>query len=345
MPEAVFVHRKWRYVHVNAAAAQALGYDDPAELLGQDALALVDPADLSVVRARERILHAGAPAQPREIRLLHRTGRRVWFEIASVQVEFDGAPAIAAFARDVSARRTLETRMLQAERLLAMGNLAQGVAHEIASPLSWVLTNLDYASRELHGKGPADVVEALRDAREGLDRVLSLVRDMRMLARPDMEERGPTDVRVALEAALSLAQSQLRHRAKLVRHLSPAPAVLVNESRLAQVFLNVLRNAGQAVPYGAPDHHEVRVSCGTDPDGRARVEIADTGEGMAPAQLHRAFDPFYTTRPPGEGMGLGLSVAQAVVAACGGEIALESAPGRGTTVRILLPPADGPAWP
>ncbi|MFZ5479146.1 MAG: hybrid sensor histidine kinase/response regulator [Myxococcota bacterium] len=340
IPEPVFVHRDWRFLHVNPAAAAALGYDDPAELAGADALAAVDPADLAVVRARGKAILGGEAVGNREIRVVRRDGTRLWLEMASVSIDFEGAPAIAAFARDVTARRTLETRMLQAERLLAIGTLAGGVAHEIANPLTWVLTNVDYVSRELTGRGPADVTEALRDAREGLDRVLAIVRDMRLLARPDMEERQPADVRVALEAALSLAQPHIRHRARVVRQLSPVPRVLANETRLGQVFLNVLRNAGQAIPYGAPDTHEVRVRCATDRDGRVRVEVVDTGEGMSPAHLARVFDPFFTTRPPGEGMGLGLSVAQAVVAACGGEIAIDSQPGAGTVVRVLLPPAD-----
>src|SRR6185369_5616771 len=129
----------------------------------------------------------------------------------------------------------------------------------------------------------------------------------------------------------------IRHRASLVKALAPAPLVEANESRLGQVFLNLLINAAQAIPDGAADRHRIRVSTGTDAAGRAVVEIADTGAGIPAESLGRIFEPFYTTKPVGVGTGLGLSICRNLVQAIGGEISVESTPAVGSTFRVTLP--------
>jgi signal transduction histidine kinase len=136
-----------------------------------------------------------------------------------------------------------------------------------------------------------------------------------------------------------MAQHELRPRARLELDLRPTPPVLASPVRLSQVFLNLIVNAAQAIPEGAPERHRVRIAAALAPDGRARVEISDTGAGIAPADLGRIFDPFFTTKGVGEGTGLGLSVSQGIVAALGGTITCTSAPGEGTTFTVLLPAA------
>jgi CheY-like chemotaxis protein len=120
------------------------------------------------------------------------------------------------------------------------------------------------------------------------------------------------------------------------------PRVRGNHARLGQVFVNLLVNAIQSIPEGDPDHHEVRVSTSTDADGRAVVEVSDTGRGIPEPMRERVFDPFYTGRDNGgsgggTGTGLGLSVCHAIVHQLGGEISFESETGRGTTFRVVLP--------
>jgi CheY-like chemotaxis protein len=115
--------------------------------------------------------------------------------------------------------------------------------------------------------------------------------------------------------------------------------VLADEGRLAQVFINLLVNAAHAIPEGNTDAHRVTVRTRTDEQGRAVVEIADTGNGMPADVLARAFDPFFTTKEIGEGTGLGLSICHGIVSGLGGQIAIESTRGRGCLVRVVLPPA------
>jgi len=236
-----------------------------------------------------------------------------------------------------------------AEKMAALGTLAAGVAHEINNPLSYVLTNLDFVPAELNElmasgalRGTAqleEVLQALREAREGAERVSDIVRDLRLYSSPDEEKPKGVDVTRALEAMITLAKAELRHRARLVRDFQPVPLVVAAETRLGQVFLNLLINAAQAIPEGNGDGNEVRVSTRTDEAGFALIEIADTGGGIAPEIRARIFDPFFTTKQVGVGTGLGLSICLGIVRGLGGEISVESEVGKGSTFRVRLPPA------
>jgi signal transduction histidine kinase len=178
-------------------------------------------------------------------------------------------------------------------------------------------------------------------AREGAARVRTIVLDLKRFSRPDEAMVGPVDVREVLEYAIGIAASELRHRALLVRDYAPLPLVGVNESRLGQVFLNLLLNAAQAIPEGDVERNEIRVTCRADDQGRVVIEVADTGVGIPPRLIGRVFDPFVTTKQTGEGTGLGLFVSRSIVKEAGGDITLTSEVGRGTTVRVTLPAAAG----
>jgi CheY-like chemotaxis protein len=149
------------------------------------------------------------------------------------------------------------------------------------------------------------------------------------------------DVNHAIEFSLKMAERHVRQRARLVKRLEEIPPVMGVESRLGQVFLNLLVNAAQALPEGDAAHHEVRVTSSFDPaTARVVVEVIDTGRGIAAEDLPRIFDPFFTTKPVGTGAGLGLSICHSIVTSLGGEIAVDSQPGRGTTVKVSLPATE-----
>src|SRR5262249_33389157 len=143
--------------------------------------------------------------------------------------------------------------------------------------------------------------------------------------------------------AIRLTGNALRHRAQLVRELHPAPLVVADDGRLTQVFINLLVNAAQAIPEGRSDANRITVRTRTDESGRAVAEVADTGKGMPADVLARVFDPFFTTKDVGEGTGLGLSICHGIITNLGGQISIDSAPGHGTVVRVVLPPAQAAA--
>jgi CheY-like chemotaxis protein/two-component sensor histidine kinase len=180
--------------------------------------------------------------------------------------------------------------------------------------------------------------QSLFDAFDAAKRVDAIVRDLRLFSRSD-EESDSVDVHGVLESTLRMARAAIRDRAHITRQYAAVPLVEASESRLGQVFLNLIINAAQALPEGDADTQEIRVSTLRQPDGRVRVEITDTGCGIPPEVARRLFTPFLTTKPVGVGTGLGLTICQRIVQALGGEISFESVVGRGTTFRVVLPPA------
>lgn len=224
------------------------------------------------------------------------------------------------------------------------------VAHEINNPLMAVLANLEMLANDLGDfiEAPStvstvDMLAELRDAREAAERLRHIVWDLKLFSRGDEETRGRVDVERVLESSLRMVANEIRHRARLVRDYRPIPPVFANESHLGQVFLNLLVNAAQAIPEGHADRNEIRVITSTTDDGRVRVAISDTGTGMPPEIAARIFTPFFTTKPVGVGTGLGLAICHQLVGALGGEIAVDTAAGRGTTFSVTLPPLTGDA--
>ncbi|WP_407737257.1 PAS domain S-box protein [Hyalangium sp.] len=234
--------------------------------------------------------------------------------------------------------------LVQAERLATAGQLAAGVGHEINNPLAYVLANVMFAVEELGRiKAPVpgvdleEILKALVQTHLGAERIRDIVRDLRIFARGDPEAIGPVDVHAALDFSTAMAAHEIRQRAQFVRQYGDVPYVRANESRLGQVFLNLLLNAAQAIPEGAVDSHQVTVATRSAEEGWVMVEVSDTGQGIAPEHLPHIFEPFFTTKPVGVGTGLGLSVCHGIVKGLGGRIEVESQLGRGTTFRVSLP--------
>jgi PAS domain S-box-containing protein len=269
-----------------------------------------------------------------EVRLLGQLAEDLAFGVAAHRARAD--------------RDRLTAQLVQADRLVAMGTLAAGVAHEINNPLAYVIAALDHLEETMlampagpPGAGLREAREVLAEAREGAERVRLIVRDLKSFSRVEDARVERVDLRKVLEASINIAMNELKHRARLVTAFGQAPLVLANEAKLGQVFLNLLINAAQAIPPGHVDQHEIRVTSSTEADGRARVEVSDTGAGIPPALADRIFEPFVTSKRPGEGTGLGLSICRSVVGTLGGEVGFESAPGQGATFWVVLP-AAGP---
>ncbi|MDB4964992.1 MAG: sensor histidine kinase/response regulator [Myxococcales bacterium] len=343
-PDAVGVLRGDRFVFANRALAQALGYE-PAELVGRSALDLVvaderDEAERNITRMANREVLRDV-----DRRLRRKDGSVATLHYSGVNIVFDGGPALVLIGSDVTEQRVMQRKLMLADRMASMGTMAAGVAHEINNPLAYVMANLSFVAETLAEAGsPApflrpQLLEALTDAREGAERVRQIVRDLKLFSRGDEQPRAAVDVNAVLESAINMAYNEIRHRARLVKDLAVVPPVYGSDSRLCQVFVNLLINAAQAIPDGAAAVHRIRVNTDVDSVGRIRVRISDTGAGIEPAQLGRIFDPFFTTKPVGVGTGLGLSISHQIVTELGGEMTVESEPGRGTTFTVLLPPA------
>jgi signal transduction histidine kinase len=253
---------------------------------------------------------------------------------------------IRTHLRMATIRQRLQSHLLVADRMSAVGTLAAGVAHEINNPLSYVTSNLDLVAEEirtLSGGSPSSLLknlsEMIEDARVGAERVRKIVRGMKTFSRVDEERRQPLDVHAVLDLSINMTFNEIRHRARIVKDFGAIPFVEADEGQLGQVFVNLLVNAAHAIPEGLADANEIRIVTKTDASGGGVIEIRDTGHGIQPAVLKRIFDPFFTTKPVGSGTGLGLSICHGIVKGLGGQIVAESVPGHGSTFRITLPAA------
>jgi signal transduction histidine kinase/CheY-like chemotaxis protein/sugar lactone lactonase YvrE len=250
------------------------------------------------------------------------------------------------------ALRATQAQLVQAGKMAAVGTLAAGVGHEINNPLSYIISNLEHSCEELEAltreaEGPEpmrerlrEVQQVLREALMGSDRVRRIVKDLKTFSRQDEDTRGPVDLREVMDSAAKMAAGELKPRAQLIRdYAAEVPPVEGNEARLAQVFLNLIINAAQALPEGKPEQNEVRLVLKRGEADRVVAEVHDTGSGIPPEVLGRIFDPFFTTKPVGVGTGLGLALCHAFISSMGGRIEVESQVGRGTLFRLTLPVA------
>jgi two-component system, NtrC family, sensor kinase len=280
----------------------------------------------------------------RNIYKLHtatRRGRPLILNIALAPLKTTGSEArggVLVVLEDVTARVRLEEQLQQREKLSSIGLLAAGVAHEINTPLTGVSS---YTQMLLGMLAEADPKHALlQKIRRQTDRATGIVNNLLNFSRTGgVTEFAEVDLNRVLEDTLQLLEPQLRHsRIELRReYAEDLPRVYGNAGKLQQVFTNLLLNARDAIPGGG----SVTLRTREDEHDAVAVEVADTGIGIAPENVARIYDPFFTTKGVGRGTGLGLAVSYGIVQEHSGHITVESAPGRGTTFRITLPTAVG----
>jgi two-component system, NtrC family, sensor kinase len=340
-PDAIFIHWEGNVVFSNAAAATLLGYERAMALQGQRIEELVLPEERSILTGPTE------ESAPREVHWLHRSGRQVLGEVVTFTLLFERREVRVSIVRDITERKQMQAKLHSADRMASLGTLAAGVAHEINNPLSFMLSNVRFVRDELKDLSEMvdmrtrermrEVQEALDETLSGGDRVSDIVRDLKTFSRGDEGKRGTVALHAVLDLCANIARNQLKHRAILVKDYGELPPIPASESRLAQLFLNLIVNAAQAIPEGGNiNANEVRITT-RRVEGGVTVAISDTGVGIPPENLHRLFDPFFTTKPVGVGTGLGLSICHGIVTGLGGRITVESEPGQGSTFRVFLP--------
>ncbi len=275
----------------------------------------------------------------------------------------------------LQARRELEeqqVQLIQAEKLASIGQMAAGVAHEISSPVSYVLSNLGMLDRQLSAITPMlqllqellaakapeareellvrldglwkrenvpliieDTPSLLQESLDGARRIKEIVQSLRMFARDDSGELQLADLNTELESTLRMVWNELKYKCTVERDFGPLPRIRCHPIQLSQVFTNLLINAAQAIESQGEIHIRTRHE-----GNEVVVRVADTGKGMTPETLSKLFTPFFTTKPRGQGTGLGLSVSQSIIARHQGRIEVDSAPGKGTAFTLRLPTTE-----
>jgi two-component system NtrC family sensor kinase len=245
--------------------------------------------------------------------------------------------------RDVTDERAMTRRLIESEKMIAIGNLAGGVAHEINNPLGGILAFSQLMKRDA-GRSAQDI-ESLDLIEESALRCKRIVESLlKFSRRSKVEDRRAFDLSKCVEDAAVLFRAQIKKypRAKLeLNLLTGLPMVYGDPGQLGQVVLNLLHNGLQAMPNG-----EGMLTIATaQSDGHCSFTVTDTGCGIAEANLPRIFEPHFTTKPPGEGTGLGLSIAYRIVEDHGGHFVVESKVGEGSAFTVMIPVQPGGGQP
>ena len=243
--------------------------------------------------------------------------------------------------RDISERRQMEATLAHSERLVSLGLLASGLSHEINNPLGAIAASVDGLRRRLApeaGQEPPTADELARVlARIGgeVERGRQITHRLLKVARPSAGTRTLVDANRVIEDVVVILAHQIKEggvRAQLDLGAG-LPLLWTDEPHLGQVLMNLVLNGLQAMD---GQGGELRIATATEGSG-ARIEVTDTGGGIAPEHLKRIYEPFFTTKPPGQGTGLGLFITHQIVTGMGGTIEARSEPGRGTTMTVRLP--------
>ncbi|HVP28240.1 MAG TPA: ATP-binding protein [Myxococcota bacterium] len=362
-PLAMALVRPGDVLYANAAALRLLGGRAGTGLLARRAEAVLRRARSRDAGAGE-LGRAGAPhvEQLRE-RIVHLDGRIVALELSAGVVEWRGAPAVQFVLIDVSDRvqdaeeeRRLEAQLQHAQRLESLGRLAGGIAHDFNDLLTRILAHAELAGAELGESSPAR--EHLAALESAALRGAAITAQMQTFAGTTRVEMRPVDLSRLVDELHPLLQASLRRKVELREHLAPElPAIEADPGQLEQLIANLVANAADAIGERAGT---IGISTGVMEAGASYlattvghdglpagtyvyVVVSDTGSGIDEAIEPRVFEPFFTTRPGRSG--LGLAAAMGVVRRHGGAIKLESRPGEGTTVRVLLPASGEPLRP
>lgn len=271
----------------------------------------------------------------------------------------------AMLARDISERKELQMRMFQMDRLVTVGTLAAGVVHEIKNPMTYVVTSVELAqdfAERLYERAERcrkigdpehlqhqmdNIAELSRElnkmlstAERGGDRVRRIITDMRILSHGRPADRHPVSVKNTVELALRMTRGKIHHKVRIETDFDDVPCVHADETRLSQVFVNLIINAVQAMEEASIDEPALCIDIESRDDQWVVARFEDNGPGMSREVCERAFQPFFTTKAAEKGTGLGLSLSKSIVESFGGDIEVESSPGRGATFTVVLPVGD-----
>ncbi len=341
--DPIFVKDKdHRWIFLNEAYCNFMGYPRE-ELIGMSDFDFFPEEEAQVFwRKDDQVFSTGEPDENEE-RFTDAKGKEhIIVTKKTMFVDSRQRSYLVGVIRDITERRRLESRLDVARRLMSLGTLAGGIAHEINNPLSFVLANLDHLRTTLGDidYDDSEISEILEATIRGANRVRDIVSGLKTFSDSDGNRLEPLDLRPSLQASVQVASNEIRHRAQLVERYGEVPIIDGNERILGQVFLNLLINAAQSLQTGDADQNEIRVETSTNAGGMAVVEISDTGCGIPDRNLNQIFDPFFSTKTVGEGTGLGLSICHSLVEAMNGYIEVDSQPGVGSTFRVLFPPSS-----
>lgn len=343
-PDGVIMLRADRVLSANRVAAGMLGIEEPEYLTGASVRQFVAPQAHAALDELARVSDESMGRHTRPILLTTVDERSL--EVSAVPMKYEGQSLVLAFLREVTERDAMHARLVQAERLAAIGLLASGVVHEINNPLTYVLLHLQYLHKELPKAAfdpsrVAKLMHHLEEASHGASRVQNIVKDLRSFSRTEGEPLVSVDLHRVVEAAVAMVQPELEGSVPVHRDVPRDLYVLGIAPKMEQVVLNLLTNAAHSLGAGGRPQ-EITVRANVLARGKVYLTVTDSGPGVPDDVKERVFDPFFTTKPRGKGTGLGLPICRSIVDSFGGRIWFSDAPQGGAQVNIELQAAAAP---
>jgi PAS domain S-box-containing protein len=353
---------------VNEAFSTTTGYETP-EAVGRTIPELGLAGDRYARRTLLEVLGQSGRAENLEFPLRRKDGSVIDCVLSCQVLSVDGQECVLAVLRDVTEFKRMQEMMVQTEKMVSVGGIAAGVAHEINNPLGIIMNtaqnlamrtrpdfpknvqvarelglNMDLLDRYMQARGLHDFIQTIQDAAM---RAANIIRHMLDFSRRSESRCTACDLPAIVDKAVNLARSDYDlsreydfKQISVVRDYDEQlPEVRCTETEIEQVILNLLRNAAQAMSGIRHDLSDPRITVRIRNDrSHLRIEVEDNGPGMPPEVQRRVFEPFFTTKPPGVGTGLGLSVSYFIVTRSHkGRMRVESAPGEGTRFIVELP--------
>jgi len=345
----IFVQKGTVITFANSRLHEMLGYDQ-GELEGLDHWLIYHPDYRELARSGAQARLRGESALSRyEVELFRKDGGAFPGEINAKVIFFDNEPGIQVWIRDLTQQKLLEKRLIQAQKMQAVGTLAGGIAHDFNNLLTIIL---GYSELALVGKKEGDPAHGdLKTIFDAAGRGADLVKQILTFSRDVETAPKPTNLNHQVEHAQKLLYKTIPKMIEIQTHLADdLKVVMVDPTQIEQVLLNLAVNAQHAMPDGGRlvfetknitlDEEYCKTHLEAEPGEYVMLMVSDIGHGIEKEALEHIFEPFYSTKKPGEGTGLGLAMVDGIVKQNRGFINCYSEPGVGTTFKIYLPTID-----
>jgi len=346
--------REGNIAQANPAITEMLGYSND-EIIGKDLKDIGFPDDIETVQEILQTLEKDGIIHYKDTPLKKKNGQYVDTDIYMV----DKASLVQCNIRDITERKRaeeeyekLQARLVQSQKMEAIGTLAGGIAHDFNNILSAIFGYTELALMKIDTE--TEIKADLKEVLLGAERAKDLVKQILAFSRQTLKEQMPVQVGLIAKEALKLLRSSLPSTIDIRQNIQSKSIVLSDPSQLHQIVMNLCTNAGHAMQAKGGILEVTLTDAALDsdfclshpeiqPGVYQKLTVSDTGCGMTADVMNRIFDPFFTTKPKGEGTGLGLSVVHGIVKDCGGTIAVYSEPDKGTAFHLYFPVIAGRA--
>jgi PAS domain S-box-containing protein len=344
--QGVLVAQDGMLKFVNPMCIKVMGYSEQ-DLTNRPFIDFVHPDDRDTILERhiKRMEGENVPSWY-EFRIVACDGSARWIEVDSVEIQWDGKLAALAFLSDITGRKLLESQLLQAQKMEALGTLSGGIAHDFNNILGAMIGYTELAMME-HDEGRRQ--RDLQQVLQACERATSLVSQILTFSRKSDVDKKPINIGYIVKEAVTLLRASIPTTIEIRQHVDPRDMVaLANHTQIHQIIMNLCTNASHAMrkQRGILEIKLTRSEIAADSPlisleltsgAYLKLEISDTGHGIDHANLNRIFDPFFTTKEVAEGTGLGLSVVYGIVKNHNGAITVDSVLGSGSTFTVYLP--------